>query len=127
MRYILSILAVVVLTILAVILIVGHNSKTDNSNGGKTPATNVVLTDYINKSSSVIMQTNGQVNGDDAHRAIRITVSKNERRLDIIQGYQNTIISSQSFVNNTNAYDVFIHAINVAGFTKVRTGVTADE
>ena len=59
------------------------------------------------------------VNADEVHREIEITVGQNSRSIDIIQGYQNTVISRENLYNNEPAFNEFLYAINGAGFTEV--------
>jgi hypothetical protein len=70
----------------------------------------------------VTMTMDGRVNGDDVHRAIKVTVSRDQRVLDIIQGYSGHVIDSHSFPNNEEAYNVFLHALNNSGFMAKRKG-----
>lgn len=89
--------------------------------GGKKPApVNTVqvkpLPEYAATDATVSFTTDGIVNGDELHRAIRITISANQRTLDVLQGYNPSVIQSKSFVNNQEAYDVFLRAINNSGF-----------
>ena len=89
--------------------------------GGKKPApVNTVqvkpLPQYAATDATVSFTTDGIVNGDELHRAIRITISSNQRTLDVLQGYNPTVIQSKSFVNSQEAYDVFLRAINNSGF-----------
>lgn len=89
--------------------------------GGSKPApTNTVqvkpLPEYASTDATVSFTTDGIVNGDELHRAIRITISSNQRTMDVLQGYNPTVIQSKSFINNQEAYDVFLRAINGSGF-----------
>ena len=89
--------------------------------GGKKPApTNAVqvkpLPEYAATDATVSFTTDGIVNGDELHRAIRITISSNQRTMDVLQGYNPSVIQSKSFINNQEAYDVFLRAIAGAGF-----------
>lgn len=90
------------------------------SGGGKKPTTTGVqlksLPDYAETSATVSFTTQGIVNGDELHRAIRITISANQRQLDVLQGYNPRVISSKTFVNNQEAYSVFLKSINNYGF-----------
>ncbi len=74
------------------------------------------LPDYADTNSEVSLTTDGIVNGDDIHRAIRITVSNTSRVLDIVQGYSDTVIEKYTFSNTPDAYSVFLKAINNYGF-----------
>jgi hypothetical protein len=91
-------------------------------------ATPKALNEYAYDSSSeVILTTRGKINGDDIHRSIRITVARDYRRIDIIQGYEGTVINTQQYINNSEAYREFLYAINDAGFVKGRPKVTEEQ
>jgi hypothetical protein len=93
----------------------------------KTTPTNFNITQYINTDSQVVAITDGPINGDDAHRAIRITVDRNSRRIDVVQGYKGNVIVTKSYDNNQKAYDQFLHALALANFGKPRTTTIASE
>lgn len=88
--------------------------------GHKKPATTEQtikpLPDYADTNATVSFTTDGIVNGDDMHRSIRITISANQRQLDVLQGYNPRVISSKTFVNNQEAYSVFLKSIANVGF-----------
>jgi hypothetical protein len=88
MRYIFGFLIFLLLIVLGLIFIFGGNKKTPV----KTNNAPIVLPldQYATSDATVSMLTDGVVNGEDAHRAIRITVSRDDRTLDIIQGYNGT-------------------------------------
>lgn len=88
--------------------------------GGKKPTTpvNVIkpLGDYADTTALVSFTVDGIVNGDEMHRSIRITVDANQRQLDVLQGYNPQVITSKTFVNNQEAYRVFLKSIGNSGF-----------
>src|SRR6266446_949532 len=87
--------------------------------GGKKPApVNQLkpLGDYAQTDATVSFTTDGIVNADELHRAIRITVSANQMELDVTQGYNPQVIQSKTFVNNQEAFTVFLKAIANSGF-----------
>jgi hypothetical protein len=87
--------------------------------GGKKPTpVNPVkpLPEYAATDATVSFTIDGIVNGDELHRAIRITISSNQRTMDVLQGYNPSVIQSKSFVNNQEAYDVFLRAMANSGF-----------
>lgn len=113
MRYILSIIGVIVFVVIAIVLIAASGSHTP-------PVKAINVTNYNYPGTSVSMTTNGVLNGEDIHQAIRITVSDNARTIDILSGYEQNVTSSQTFPNTQQAYDDFLQAIQVAGFTDSR-------
>ncbi len=110
MRFIIGFLVTIGLIILAFILIF---------RGSSAPAAKTLdVTQYTN--TNVVMQftINGPINAEQNHRQTRITVGQNQVTMTTMQGYQNTVIQSKSYANNTTAYDYFLHAIQLQGYTK---------
>src|SRR5665213_76569 len=100
MRYFFGFIAFLLLIVVGTILIVSHHHSSP-----KKPAPIVrTLPDYASSNSSVSMTIDGVVNGDDIHRAIRITISKESRNIDIIQGYSGNVINTSSQANTADAY-----------------------
>lgn len=61
---------------------------------------------------------NGPIVGKEQHRAVRITVDRNNRTVDVIEGYEGRVIKTQSTSNTQDAYQAFVDALNGANFTK---------
>ncbi len=114
MRTIFVIIAAVLLIVVGIIIFGG------GSNNKKAPNPSQALPSYSDTDAQVQMITDGQVNGDDLHRQIRITIGRGTRKIDIIQGYQGHVIFTKSFSNNEDAYNIFLQAIYGANFTKSR-------
>ena len=98
--------------------------STTAKTGSKAP---IVLTNYIDKNSAVEFTIDGPVNSEELHRSIRITVGPGNREMDVIQGYQNTIINSKAYSNNQTAYDVFLRSLSIANFTKLNKSRITDD
>lgn len=124
-RYLVGFAVVILLMITGIILIFGG--------GGPSPSSFVKikpLPDYSDTYAQVSMTTDGRINGEDVHRAIRVTVDQYQRRLDVLAGYSENIVQTQTFSNTEKAYDVFLRAIRDAGFMVKKKGITgtaADE
>jgi hypothetical protein len=102
-----------VLFIILLVVLFGHGHKKPNQVTGPTI---LPLPDYANTDAAVSITTDGIVNGDELHRQIRITIGETSRNLEVIQGYNGTVIDSHTFENNNSAYDVFLRSINNSGF-----------
>jgi hypothetical protein len=110
-----------------ILLFVWLFSKLPNGSTKGHTSTQIVLNNYIAKNSEVDFTIDGPTNSDEQHRSVRITVSADSKEMDVIQGYQGTIINSKTYGNNQTAYDVFMRALSLASFTKVRkTSLTDD-
>lgn len=123
-RYFIGVGVVLVLLALLAVFVL-------NRGGDDTPRpaenTNQVaqLTDYAEKNSAVSLTTIGRLVGNDEHRAVRITVSANERRIEILGGYEQQVLSSQTYPNNQEAYETLLSALGGQGFTRSKdTDVT---
>src|SRR5258708_7038767 len=112
-RILIGLLAVIVLIILIVWIFGGKKKPTVTA---PPPPPPLSLPDYSSTDAVVSLTNDGIVNGDELHRAIRISISANSRELDIIQGYSNNVIQKQTFYNTQDAFDVFLRAINGFGF-----------
>ncbi len=122
MKYILGVLGLIILAIFAIALIGRGGSQTQL--GGKPV---VSLLDYANSGATISHTTKGRIVGDDTHKSIRIAVNKNERKVEVVSGYQGLIEKSQSFANNPEAFKIFIHALSTAGYTRERVTDLKDE
>jgi hypothetical protein len=111
-RYIVAFAGFMLLVILLLVLIFRGGGKKP-----QTPTTPVkTLPDYANTTAAVSLTIDGRVNGEDKHRAIRISVDRYHRQLDIISGYSGNIVETHNFDNTEAAYDVFLRSINGGGF-----------
>jgi len=89
--------------------------------GGKsaTPApTPKALTSYASTDAAAQLTIDGPIVADSAHRSVIITVTQFQTQLDVIQGYQGSVIASQTFANNQDSYRTFLKALDLQGFTK---------
>jgi hypothetical protein len=120
MRYIIGILGVILVIFLFVALIFGRGNNTNTQNKAVTH-----LVDYADKNSSVSLTTVGRLVGNDDRREIRVTVTPNERRLEVLSGYDESVMSLQTYPNTREAYSNFLSALAANGFIKKRdTSIT---
>lgn len=117
MRYVLGVFGILILMILAVVLI-ARRGPNETATTVQTGNKQVSLADYEDKPAMAILTVRGEVTGDEQRRGIRITVSAQERDLEILKGYNETVESRQSFPNNNNAYANFLSALDAAGFSR---------
>jgi len=126
MKYILGVFGVIVLLLLIVILIVrsGPSKPVGDVQTGK-PQVN--LAEYESKPATAILITRGEITAEEDRRAIRISVSRQERVIEILDGYDESVLSRQTFVNNEDAYKIFLSALTTAGFTREQESTIKDE
>ena len=123
------VVAILILFLIIMIGIIGL-SRGDSSND--TPQTQTIpekqLPDYATSSSAEMVYTvRDQIVGDDEFKSIRITVSRDQRVLEILDGYSERVESRKTFVNNEAAFSEFLWALKNAGFTATRDVKVTDE
>ena len=114
LRFFWIVIAAIVLLLLITMLFLGFN-KPKTSNTIKTNKT-IVMADYANADATVSYTVDGITNGNEQHRAIKITVTKKSRMLEIKEGYQGANLQSNSFTNNQDAFKAFLASIQNTGY-----------
>lgn len=127
MKYFFGVLAVVLAAIIAIVMLTRTpDTTTSGQKPGGKPA--VKLLDYVDKTGSQTQWTmQGKLVGEEQRRAIRVSVSESERRVEILQGYEERVERSASYPNTRAAYETFLRALDVAGFTRERKVAITDE
>lgn len=113
MRFFLSILGVIIFIVVVIVIIASSGT---NKGVFKT----VNPTSYNNASSSVTQINTGELVSDSQRAAIKITITQSKASIYILGGYNQTVLNSESFANNSTAYGVFLGALANANFTNSR-------
>lgn len=121
MKYGLAITGVIIAAFVAIFLIVRH-SPSQPQNAPKI----INLSDYDDKNASLSTTIQGRVVGEDQRRAIRISVTPTERRIEVLSGYEQTVVKSQTYLNSQEGYVTFLRALSRAGFVKARKSTITD-
>jgi hypothetical protein len=114
-RYFGVALGVVVLALVAIGVIVTRPT----GNSTKQPATSsrsVKLSDYENQDASLSVTIQGQLVGDTKRRSIRMIVTPEDRGIELLDGYNQSVDRSQHYPNTQAGYVSFLHALTNAGF-----------
>lgn len=117
MRRILAVLIGIGVIVLLFVLIVRGFSGGNN----QTPIKQTRLSDFAGTDAVAQLYIDGPVVLDQDHRAIKILVSRDQTEIDIIQGYEGTVINQQVYPNNVAAFAVFLKALDHLNFTKGNT------
>ncbi len=123
MRYILGVLAIIVIAIVAIFWLTPNSSKTSKPKNAQVTK----LADYATKDSKVIFTAQGKVVGEDQFTAVRITVSQSTRTIDILKGYEGNVETSEQLANTQPAYDTFLRALNTTNFLATKPTPFSDE
>ncbi len=113
MRYFIGFLITIGLIIILILLLFGGGGG-----GPKKPKTPKALADYASTEAEARLTIDGEINADQTHQQVQITVNKNTTTYQQIQGYEGNVVNSQSFANNESSYSNFLYALGHAGFTR---------
>ena len=122
MKYITFVLVVLVILISSIVLIF-------NREPSSTPVSspNVDIVKYIESDAQAVFTEYGELISEEERRAIRIRVSRNQRKLEILQGYNEKVIKEHTLSNTQAAYDEFINALKKAGYDKHKKSKYTDD
>jgi hypothetical protein len=115
MKYILGVLGAIILLIMAVVLITSSGSRGSEQQQGERQ---VHLNDYIDTDAVVSWTEQGELVGEDKHKEVRIVVSRSERRIELLTGYDGKIERNQNFSNSGEAFSRFVRALDELGFSR---------
>ena len=110
MRYIIGLLITVGLIVLIIVLLLS---------GPSTPAKPPLdLGSYANTGAVAELIIDGPITAEQTHDEAKIDISQGTAAFTLYQGYQQTVLKTQSYPNNESAYAVFLHALQHLNFTK---------
>lgn len=118
-RYIIALIIIAVLFIGGIFLIISLlNRDAPDSDVQDQVKTEQRAKELSKDTEAVVFTTYGKVVGEEDRRAIKITVTANERKIEILQGYDEISIKTEVFDNKESAFDNFLIALDSAGFDK---------
>jgi hypothetical protein len=120
----LGVIVLIIVSITAVVNLAKNLTSDDETSEAQLA---LVLSDYDDNSSYVRLTYDGAVVGKDEHRAIRITVSASERKIEILTDYNGSVLSKKTYQNNPAAYAVFLRALEIEGFMDDRKSEFDDD
>lgn len=112
MKFLIGFLVTIGLLIVVFILIFRGSANNDQQLQERR------MVDYANTSTVMQFTQIGPVSANQTHDELRITVSNVETAIEIFQGYQNNLIVSRTFANNSAAYADFLRALDLAEYDK---------
>ena len=112
MRYFAGFLVAIGLLVLVVILVIKgfthHPAKVQE----------ITLADYASTNTVMQLTIDGPLTADELHQGLRITIGQTQNVIQTYQGYQNNVTLTKSYASNQTAYDQFLRALQLYGFTK---------
>ncbi len=118
MRYIIGIIVTLGLIVLLFVLLLNIGGRNNN---GTPPPEQTPLVGYANTSKTVRFTQDGTIGAEDTHRSIEIEVGQNQTTLTVYKGYDSAVERTRSYSHSQETYQVFLHALQRAGFEKGNT------
>src|SRR3989338_5151263 len=110
MRYGLAILVIAFLAVVGTVIVVSSNNDSDTSTA---TTRNTKIVDYENNDAAKVSWTQqGRLVGDDQRRAVRVTVTKSKRTVEILDFYAERVEKSDEFANSPEAFSAFVRALD---------------
>lgn len=127
-RYVLVIVAIFALMTLGIVLIGGGSSNKKTKQPAAAVQTRPALHEFSGSSSAkFVFTTQGAIVGDDQYRQIRITITRDSRRAEVLSGYDGRVERTQEQPNTQDAFDAFIRSLEQSGFEKTQKTTQTDE
>lgn len=128
-RRVIIVLVAVVLLVFIVAGIANLARRTFSSNDATaTEDTGAfVLTDFDTTSSSLQLTYDGKIVAREDHRVVKISVSADRRVIEVLRGYDNSVITRKSYPNTLASYQTFIRAVNYEGFADRKDNKLGDD
>lgn len=127
MRYGIAVIIIIFFVIFASIALLGGGNNTGNRNASSQSRV-TKLVDYDNKDTARVSWTmQGRLVGDDQYRAVRITVTRSSRTVEILDGYGERVERKNEYSNTSDAFQTFARALDLANFGRERTVKIPDE
>ena len=87
-----------------IILVIVLITRIFSGGGGGDIGPRVDVGAYANTQASATLLADDPTQIDQDHRQIKITVSQNQNTIEIIKGYQGTVIDARTYPNNSAAF-----------------------
>lgn len=83
------------------------------------PTSQIDITKYATTpNASVSLLIDSPTGIDQDHRQVRITASSTQNEIDILQGYQGTVMDRQTYPSNSAAFSAFLQTLKLMNFSK---------
>jgi hypothetical protein len=112
MRYLVGFLSIFALILLVLLLIIRGFSGDGGGDDRKQ------LTTYARTGTVMRLTIDGPINADLQHQGVRITVGRSETQVEILQGYRQIPVASQTYTSNEEAYGTFLRALQLMNYDR---------
>lgn len=110
MRFLTGILITIGLIVLVFVVIL--------KSGGGPKQQPFNLNGYASTNAIAQLTIDGPIDADQQHQAVQVGVSSTGTTFEILHGYQGSVQTNKVFGNNQASFAVFLHALNLLGFSE---------
>ncbi len=111
LRTILSVLAFIVVIIFIIVMFARLTG-----NRGPEPLPAPSLSEVASSDAQFTFTESGPIVAEENHHQIRIRISRMSRTVEVVRGYQNLVVASQTLPNTEAAFSEFLSALDRAGY-----------
>lgn len=122
MKIFIGVAGFIFFVLIAVLLLVGRNAGGNDD----TATTTNKLMGYVDQSATFSYTIHGRLVGETERRSVRISITPSERRIEILNGYNNVVERTATFPNTTAGYKEFVAALEHNGYAKTRKTTVTD-
>lgn len=116
------ILAVIIMVAIVLISIAIFSIDWGGNNGDETTEVAAVnIADFATTDVEVQMAIRGPINADQTHEDMSITVGRSQTVGELLSGYQNSVVRTETTPNNETSYKAFLSALHNASFLARQT------
>lgn len=115
-RYIAALIAIALLFFLGIWLLISLVTRDSAPETTEQTQSSQRAPELTKDANTIIYSEFGPVVGDEERRGIRIIITANERRVEELKGYYETVGNSQTVGNNQAAFNALLEALDGAGF-----------
>lgn len=118
---------IIVALVISALVAVGRMMFGSND-GSSTDSAPTISSSVLDTTAnrSVRWTVRGPIVAEENFRSYQITVGPNSRTYTVYSGYLGSVVSTQTYPNNTRAYEEFVHALTNADITSTRTAASDD-
>jgi len=115
---VIAVLVLLVGAIIGVSAIARGIFKSNDSSSGQTEE-EALLSEYNRPGVNVILEVQGPVVAKEKYNTYRLIVSRTARTMQVIRGYDNSVVKEERLDNTEASFDVFLKSLERAGFDRL--------
>ena len=114
MRYFVGFLIMIGLAFIGILLLV---RLLFGGGGNQVEKPKSELVSNVGTSKTVELFVDGPINANLVHTQVKIAVGTTQTTVQLLSGYEGTVVKSESYANNAESYASFLRALDIVGYT----------